>query len=142
MHVQRLIHFTIDSCYKDFYPPRAVEFFKEYHSEEEIRRRHREGNVLVGKIKGVLIATGAITENNICAVFVHPDYQHRGYGRSLMIELEKIAKMQGHREAILSVSLPSRKFYENLGYKIQERLFIDVGDKQYLYYWRAQKTLI
>ena len=34
--LRRLIHATIDACYAGVYPPRAVQFFKGYHSEAAI----------------------------------------------------------------------------------------------------------
>ena len=51
---------------------------------------------------------------------VHQYFQKRGLGKALMIELEKRARAGGLLEAELSVSLPSRGFYEKLGYKTDE----------------------
>ncbi len=33
--VRQLIHNTIDTCYSGVYPPRAVAFFKDFHSEAD-----------------------------------------------------------------------------------------------------------
>jgi hypothetical protein len=41
----------------------------------------------------------------------------------------------------LSVSLPSRRFYENLGYELVEACSIDVGEGQRLDFWKARKML-
>jgi hypothetical protein len=41
----------------------------------------------------------------------------------------------------LSVSLPSRRFYEALGYEIVEERSIDVGEGQRLDFWQAHKAL-
>ena len=139
--VRRLIHQTIDVCYSGVYPARAVQFFKEFHSEEKIMERHRNGNILVVEQDGNVIATGAIVGSDIFGVFVHPEFQHRGHGRVLMRELESRAKAKGCTESELSVSLPSRGFYESLGYEMLEECSTDVGEGQHLDFWKARKRL-
>lgn len=90
---------------------------------------------------GNVIATGAIVSNNIFGVFVHPDLQHKGHGGTLMRELENKAKAKGCKESELSVSLPSRGFYESLGYEMLEECSIKVGEGQHLDFWKARKSL-
>lgn len=140
--VQNLIHHTIDICYSGVYPPRAVQFFKEFHSREKIMQRHQEGEILVVEQDGNVIATGAFVGNDIFGVFVHPEFQHIGHGRTLMRKLENKVKAKGCTESELSVSLPSRGFYENLGYEMLEECSIDVGEGQHLDFWKARKPLI
>lgn len=139
--VRRLIHQTIDICYSGVYPPRAVQSFREFHSEETIMERYRKGEILIVEQHGDVIATGAIVGSDIFGVFVHPEFQHRGYGRALMQELENRAKTRGCTELELSVSLPSRGFYERLGYSISEECSMDVGEGQHLDFWKASKPL-
>lgn len=71
--LQRLIHETIDLSYAKVYPPRAVEFFKDFHAEQKILDRSRTGTILVIEEAGELSATGSIVDNEIFAVFVHPN---------------------------------------------------------------------
>ncbi len=140
--VRWLIHQTIDVCYSRVYPPRAVQFFKEFHSEEKIMERHRKGKILIVEQDETVVATGTTVGSDVFGVFVHPEFQHRGYGVALMCELENTAKAKGCTELELSVSLPSRKFYESLGYEMLEENSIDVGEGQHLDYWKARKSLI
>lgn len=137
-----LIHHTIDVSYLPVYPPRAVQFFKEYHSEVKIIGRFTKGEIFVVETDGKLIGTGTIVGVDIFGVFVHPDFQHHGLGKALMKELEEKAITSGISEVALNVSLPSRKFYENLGYEIIEEHAKDVGKGQWLHYWEAKKTLM
>ena len=58
-----------------------------------------------------------------------------------MRELENEAKARGCTESELSVSLPSRGFYEGLGYEMLEECLIDVGEGQHLDFWKARKPL-
>ena len=139
--VRRLIHRTLDVSYAAVYPPEAVRFFKDFHSEAKILERHRAGDLLVIEQDGRVVATGAIVDGDIFGVFVDPDQQQRGHGRALMRELESRAKTKGIQEAVLSVSLPSRRFYESLGYGEFEDRSRDLGGGVQLAFWQARKAL-
>lgn len=134
---------TIDASYSGLYPPRAVKFFKEHHSEKWIMDRSAVGDVLVliSDRDGSILATGSLVESEIAGVFVHPDHQRQGYGKIIMDELEKKARVKGLSETSLSISLPSRRFYECLGYEVHAECALDVGEGQYLKYWSARKVL-
>ncbi len=60
----------------------------------------------MGEQDGNVIATGAFVGNDIFGVFVHPEFQHIGHGRTLMRKLENKVKAKGCTESELSVSLP------------------------------------
>ncbi len=139
--VRHLIHHTIDVCYIGVYPPRAVQFFKQFHSDEEVLARGTKGTVLVGEQRGVLVVTGALVGDEILGVFVHPQCHGRGYGKAVMLALEDRAKSNGCTAVNLSVSLPSQAFYQSLGYAVGEACSLEVGEGQRLDFWKASKTL-
>lgn len=141
--LRRLICDTIEASYSAAYPPRAVDFFKDHHSGQKIIERSVKGNVLVlvGETDNSIRATGALVGAEIEGVFVRRDYQRRGYGKTIMAELEKMAKAKGLTETGLSISLPARKFYESIGYEVLPERTIDVGEGQYLKYWPGKKSL-
>lgn len=58
-----------------------------------------------------------------------------------MVTLENVAKNKGFIECELSISLPSRDFYQSLGYKITKEHSKDAGEGQNLNFWSAKKTL-
>ena len=117
----RLISETIGISYAGAYPPRAVQFFKDFHSEKKIADRGKTGTTLVVEEDGELVATGSLVDGQILAVFVHPSLQRGGLGRAVMKALENEARASGVTEIGLSISLPSKRFYESLGYKVVER---------------------
>jgi GNAT superfamily N-acetyltransferase len=139
--LHRMIQDTIDASYSGVYPVRAVRFFKEYHSEKRIMERSQAGEILIIERKGSIVATGALLGNEILGVFVRPEDQGQGFGKTIMSELEGRAKTKGFSEIVLSVSLPSRKFYESLEYEVLDECSLDVGEGQHLDYWPARKTL-
>lgn len=140
--LQRLIWETIDVSYSAVYPPRALAFFKEFHAKQEIIERSEAGTVLVTEENGDLIATGSLVNGEIFAVFVHPAFQGVGHGKALMRVLEDEARAAGVSESLLSVSLPSKRFYKDLGYEIVETCSRDLGGGQRLDFWKAKKRLM
>jgi GNAT superfamily N-acetyltransferase len=139
--VGRLIRTTIDACYTESYPPRALDFFKRYHSDEAILDRVSRGRVLVLEDDGAIVATGAVVDDEISGVFVSPGRQGRGIGTTVMDALEAAALEDGCSHACLSVSQPARGFYERRGYRMVDECSLDVGEGQRLDYWQAVKHL-
>jgi GNAT superfamily N-acetyltransferase len=139
--LHRMINNTIDASYTGVYPDRAVQFFKEYHSKKKIMERSQVGEILMIGRHGSIVATGALVGNEILGVFVKPEDQGQGLGKRIMSELEGRAKEKGFSEIVLSVSLPSRKFYESLEYELFDECSLDVGDGPHLNYWPARKTM-
>lgn len=136
-----VIHTTIDGIYTSVYPPRTVQFFKDFHSVDSIIERTQKGHVLVVKEDGSIVGTAASLDNRIFGMFVLPDYQGRGYGRDLMDALETQIKADGHTEAVLSMSLPSEGFYRSRGYVDFEEYTRDVGGGEMLVFSDAKKRL-
>jgi GNAT superfamily N-acetyltransferase len=87
----RLISETIGISYAEVYPPRAVQFFKDFHSDKKIADRSKTGTTLVVEEDGELVATGSLVDGEILAVFVHPRLQRGGRGKTLMKALENEA---------------------------------------------------
>ena len=142
--LKQLIHGTIDVSYADAYPPRARDYFKSFHSDEAIVERSEKGLILMAESPetGALVGTGSMVDQDIFALFVSPDHQGEGIGKRLMERLESRAVESGMTLAELHVSLPSKAFYENLGYTMLEACAVDVGEGQELKYWRAEKRLV
>lgn len=139
--LQDMIQETIGASYPSYYPDRAVQFFRDYHSESNIHKRYELGKIVTIKKSGEFVATGSLVGNEISGVFVRASQQKMGFGTQIMRALEEHAANTGIKEIVLHVSLPSRNFYEILHYDISPPLHLDVGDGQYLKYWRGNKII-
>jgi N-acetylglutamate synthase-like GNAT family acetyltransferase len=139
--VLELISVAIDNSYLHFYPLQAINFFKALYSGERILARSKKGNTLVLEKDGHIVGVGFILAGEILGIFINPVFQHQGYGRRLMIELEKTAISTNSPKVWLSMALPTRKFYEDLGYEITNKCSIEVKSGKRLYYWTASKDL-
>lgn len=141
--LHRMICDTVDASYSELYPPRAVAFFKEHHSEKKIAERSAVGEILVlmSERDGSILATGSLIDSEITGVFVRPNHQRQGYGKAIMAKLEQIAIEKEAPKLSLSISLPSRQFYEHLGYKVLGECILDVGGGECLKFWSGEKEL-
>ena len=75
-------------------------------------------------------------------VFVEPAFQKRGFGKLIMQKLEEKAISQGIKIVKLDASLPSKKFYDSLGYVTLEKTFLEVENGKKLDYYKMEKSLI
>jgi GNAT superfamily N-acetyltransferase len=139
--LKSLIHRTITACYPGYYGPEAVRFFLDYHSEQAIRRDAREGRTLVLERAGRVLGAGTLVGDEIKRLFVDPTFQRQGMGRRLVQRLEQTALAADVTVVTLDASLPSRAFYDRLGYATAEKAsrFVEGGWR--LDYFKMQKVL-
>ena len=93
--VYELVQNTITVSYAGVYPPEAIEFFKNHHSQENIMKDIERGYIVVAESGGLLLGTGTIIETSIRRVFINPEYQHQGIGKIIANKLERKAKSAG-----------------------------------------------
>ena len=79
---------TIQNVYPHYYPSGAVQFFLDLHSEVRIGKVMSSEEIYLVMVHGNIIGTGSIRKNEICRLFILPEYQGRGYGNRLMDLLE------------------------------------------------------
>ena len=141
VRLQALIQRTIDICYCGHYCAEAVRFFKGYHSEQAIRRDAQEGCTVVLDRAGRILGTGTLVGDEIKRVFVDPACQRQGLGRLIMHDIEERAASSGANSIRLDASLPSKAFYDQLGYATVEAAFLEVENGRRLDFFRMQKIL-
>ena len=139
--LQALIQRTIDICYCGHYCAEAVRFFKGYHSEQAIRRDADEGCTVVLDRAGRILGTGTLVGDEVKRVFVDPACQRQGLGRLIMHHLEERAGASGIDRIRLDASLPSKAFYDRLGYATIEATSMEVENGRRLDFFRMRKIL-
>jgi citrate lyase synthetase len=122
---------TIEQNYRGVYSPKMVDFFKEYHSEKNIRTDASLGHTIVAVQNGSIVGSGTLLGNNIRRVFVLPDRQGKGIGGRIMTELEQKAQEGQIKVVELDSSMVSVDFYHRLGYDGDCQAFIELenGDR-------------
>ena len=79
------------------------------------------------------VGTVTVKENEICRLFVLPEYQGNGYGREL-ISFAENKIMQKYDNIVLHASLPAKAIYLKRGYKEVEFHSIKTENGDYLCY--------
>ena len=125
--ISELITKTIREIYPRYYPDGVVEFFCMLHSKERIRMDIQEGNMRVLRMNERIIGTGCLEGNHITRVYVLPEFQNKGYGTRMMLELEKEIT-EKYDSVVLDASLPACLLYEKLGYKTVRHERINIID--------------
>lgn len=85
---------------------------------------NNQGEFLIGEWDGVMVAMGALHRTDaehaeIKRMRVHPAYQGRGYGQTILNELETCARKLGYKTLHLDTSvvqMPAQKLYEKNGF--------------------------
>ena len=133
---------TIKAVYPHYYPKGAVEFFLAHHSDENIMRDIRSGDVFLLYTDNNEAAGTVTTEKNeINRLFVLPEYQGQGFGGALLhFAEERIA--ENYDIAELSVSLPAKAIYLKKGYVFKEYCAIKTENGDYLYFDNMEKPML
>ena len=92
IELSRLVSLTIKKCYPVCYSDEVVQFFLKYHSKEEIVRKSNLGLLLVGHLNSQMVATGYLLNNEIGGLYVLPEYQKKGFGKTMLNRLIVEAK--------------------------------------------------
>lgn len=139
--VGRLIYDTIDACYSGVYRAEAIDYFKKFHSKDNIMSNAEEGDTIVLSDVSGIIGTGTLFGKEIRRVFVLKEFQGQGLGKLIMSRLESIASRKGIGKVVLCSSLVSKAFYDRLGYVTVKEDYIDLGNGEKLYYYDMYKDL-
>ena len=127
--IKQITHKTIAEIYPHYYAKGAVDFFLTHHNNENIVRDIQAGIVYLIFDEEEAIGTVTIKENEICRLFVLPEYQHKGVGRQLLDYAEKMIA-ENYTEIYLDSSLPAKNTYLKRGYVAVEahKIVTENGD--------------
>jgi N-acetylglutamate synthase-like GNAT family acetyltransferase len=139
--VKKLIDKTIDICYSADYPTEAIQYFKEYHCDKNILKGAKKGWTIILEKNNSIVATGTIIDNHIMRVFVNPKFQKKGLGKLIMNKLEVKVFSSEVNKVKLDASLPSKKFYDSLGYATRKKTYVKLENGKKLHYYKMNKVL-
>lgn len=132
--VYEITETTIKNIYPHYYAKGAVEFFLEHHSKSSIANDVQSGRVfLCYDSEQNAVGTVTLKDNEICRLFVLPEYQKRGFGQELLDYAETLV-FKEHNEIILDASLPAKRIYRKRGYQETESNIIHVKYGDFLCY--------
>lgn len=138
--VARIVEKTIRAIYPHYYPCGAVQFFLDLHKEERIRDAVDSEDIYLAVVQGETVGTGSVRGNEICRLFILPEYQSRGYGSRLMDLLERKV-LQQYRTVHIDASFPAESMYLKRGYRIKTYEKIETESGDFLCYHTMEKAV-
>lgn len=139
-NVKNITTTTIESIYPHYYPYGAVEFFLNHHNDSNIQSDIESGIVYLCIDDNNAVGTVTVRENEICRLFVLPEYQGKGFGRELISFAEKKIS-ETFSTIILDASLPAKSIYLKRGYVTIEYHSIKTDNGDYLCYDLMEKRI-
>ena len=138
--VRNITQTTIRTVYPKYYPIGAVQFFCVHHCDEHIKHDISEGKVYLLKVEDQFVATVTVSGNSINRLFVLPEHQRKGYGKTLLDFAEgKIA--DSYDSVVLDASFPAKRIYKKRGYVETEYNIIETDNGDHLCYDVMKKSL-
>lgn len=139
--VKVITHTTIKEIYPHYYSNGAVAFFLNHHSDESIASDISNDCVfLCCDSEQNAVGTVTIKKNEICRLFVLPQYQGNGYGKELL-EFAETEIAKHYNEIILDASLSAKSIYLKRGFRETEYHTIMTEHNDYLCYDIMKKQL-
>jgi len=133
--IKHLIDTTITVSYAMFPPAYRQHWMEDHHSITQIVAEASDGYTLIAERMAAIVGVGTLLRGQIQSVFIHPQYQRRGWGTTLIHRLEDHARKDGVTTLRLSALPLSKPFFEGLGYHVvAENRFHDAALRQFAYY--------
>ena len=103
----------------DYYTDQQVEAWADKDESDGPPIEDEQQYLVVAEQNGIIVGFGQLSLENdeIVAVYVHPDYVRQGVGSVLLSHLESRANDAGIGELTLSASLPGVPLYDQAGYE-------------------------
>lgn len=136
--VAEIVGRTIRAIYPHYYPSGAVQFFLDLHNEQRIREAFFGEEIYLAVVQGEIVGTGSVRGNEICRLFILPEYQAQGYGSRLMDMLEDIV-FGRYKTVHIDASFPAESMYLGRGYRIKTYEKIETENGDYLCYHTMEK---
>lgn len=138
--IRKICTETILAVYPHYYPKGAVDFFLSLHNRDAIICDIESGCVFLCEAKHDTAGTVTVRHNEICRLFVLPEYQKHGYGRE-MLDFAEIMISKTYSEIILDASLPARAIYLRRDYKESAFHMIPTDNGDFLCYDEMKKQV-
>ena len=136
--VAAIVRETIQKIYPHYYPVGAVQFFLDLHSAVRIEKAMSSEEIYFAMVQGNIVGTGSIRKNEICRLFILPEYQRKGYGSRLM-DLLEARIFENYPKVHVDASFPAENMYLKRGYQIVSYEKMETENGDFLCYHTMEK---
>ncbi|WP_373218712.1 GNAT family N-acetyltransferase [Ruminococcus sp. 5_1_39BFAA] len=131
--VAAIVKETIQKIYPHYYPSGAVQFFLDLHSEARIEEGMSYEEIYLAMVQGNIIGTGSIRKNEICRLFILPEYQGKGCG-SILMDLLEARIFENYPKVHVDASFPAESIQQ------ASNIFLQTGKMLILFYYAENWT--
>lgn len=115
--VSNLIRKCLKEVNSKDYSKNIINFMCSYFTSGKVEENAKNRDVYVIIEKNKLLGTGALKDNIILSVFIHPKAHRKGIGTKLMNYIEKKARDRKYEFVKVPASITAVGFYKKRGYK-------------------------
>ncbi len=115
-----------------------MQFFLDLHSEARIADVMFSEEIYLATVRGNIIGSGSIRRNEICRLFILPEYQGKGYGSRLM-DLLETRIFEKYAKVHVDASFPAESMYLKRGYQITSYEKIQTKNGDFLCYHTMER---
>lgn len=111
-------------CANDYTPRQIEAWVGKLTPKRHLEAMEETGEIMfVAEKEKAIIGFSSVFENELCAVYVHPNYARQGVGTMLLNAVETEAISQKIEKLEFSASINAKPFYQRHGYKVIDRSF-------------------
>ena len=133
--VIQCIHRALQISNARDYPKEVIRIqVEEHYTLKWIKETVLDKYYIVADLDNKIVGTGSLFEDELRNIFIDPDYQRKGIGRSITFHLEEIAKNKGYSEVWLVSSITARSYYLSLEYEEVVEVDEEIGDMKTIGY--------
>lgn len=136
--VSRLIRTTMDRSNRKDYPPEVMDALIETETPEHVREKAGWTHFYVVQDGEKIVGCGAIgpywgkeDESCLFSIFVLPEYQGKGIGRTIMETLEQDGFFLRAKRTEIPASITGLPFYLRMGYRYKDGVTEPDGEGLY-----------
>ncbi|WP_336619655.1 GNAT family N-acetyltransferase [Mesorhizobium sp. WSM4983] len=107
------------------YGPEIIARVEQSFSPSAVLQLFKKRQVFVAVCGDKIVGTAGLDGTTVRSVFVDPEFQGRGVGSRLMLEIEEAARANGATVLTVPSSVTAERFYFRLGFRALRDCFHD-----------------
>lgn len=115
--LSRLVIRTLRTVSSQEYSQGAIEALVPFFAPGKLLEKASSQYMIVCVDGGELVGVASLDRDRVRNVFVSADMQRRGIGRTLMANIESVARGRGLERIYLHSALSAQSFYEAIGFR-------------------------
>lgn len=125
--ISKLIINTILEVNSKDYTKTQLDALIKHNGHEDIARKINDSEVFCLEEDGKIVGTVALQGQEVRRLYVDSKFLRKGFGKKLMLALEKSAKDKGIDRLFLRSTLTATDFFIKIGYTVLKKVSWDMG---------------